>query len=184
MDHYLDIRLRANAGIGKNELMATLFYKIHVWIARNANGRIALSFPDMNKTPGARLRVHGCESDLQAFSSGDWRRTVMLWIDLAQVCPVPADARHCMVARIQRKSAHNMRQRAMRRDGLTLEQAMVRIPDTATESLDLPYLYVQSASTGQRVRFFIKQSPAQPVAVKGAFSAYGLGKDGATVPWF
>ena len=184
MDHYLDIKLRANAGIGTNELMAMLFYKIHVWIARNANGRIALSFPEMEKTPGARLRVHGGEADLCSFASGDWRRTVMLWVDVSPVCPVPAGVMHCTVARIQSKSAHNMRQRAMRRNGLTPEQAMARIPDAATKALDLPYLYVQSASTGQRVRFFIQQGSAQPRAVQGGFSAYGMGKDGATVPWF
>ena len=183
MDHYIDIRLQANAGIGGNELMAVLFYKVHVWLAWQAQGRIGLSFPEMSKTPGALLRVHGSQADLAVFALGDWRKTLLLWMVQSPVQPVPAHAQHCAVARVQRKSAHNMRQRAMRRDGLTLEQAMARIPDAASEPLELPFLDIPSASTGQRVRFSIRQQVVAD-AVFGEFTAYGMGKSGTTVPWF
>jgi CRISPR-associated endonuclease Csy4 len=183
MDQYIDIRLHANADMSVKELMATLFYKVHVWLARHAQGRIGLSFPEADRALGTVLRVHGSQSDLLMFAMGDWRRTLLLWISQTPVQPVPLHAQHCSVARVQRKSAHNMRQRAMRRHGLTLEQAVQRIPDTAVELLNLPCLDIQSASTGQCVRFFIRQLTV-PQAVPGTFSAYGMSQNGATVPSF
>lgn len=183
MDHYIDVRLHANADLSCNELMATLFYKVHVWIARNAQGRIGLSFPEMARTPGALLRVHGNQADLTAFASGDWRRTLALWISQTPVQPVPAHIQYCTVIRVQSKSAHNKRLRAVRRRGLTLEQATALIPDDTTKPLDLPFLDICSASTGQRVRFFLRQQQVVD-AVPGGFSAYGMSQAGTTVPWF
>lgn len=183
MDHYIDIRLHANADMSVKELMATLFYKVHVWLARHAQGRIGLSFPEADNALGTVMRVHGSQSDLLMFAMGDWRRTLLLWISQTAVQAVPEHTRHHSVTRVQRKSANNMRQRAMRRHGLTLEQAVQRIPDTAVEPLNLPYLDIQSASTGQCVRFFIRHQTAAD-AVPGGFSAYGLSQAGATVPCF
>ncbi len=184
MDHHLDIHLNTQGEMGTNALMATLFYKVHVWIAHHAPRRIGLSFPDMRKTPGARLRVHGNQADLHAFAAGDWRKTLLMWVQQDAVQPVPANSLHCAVARVQRKSAHNMRQRAMRRHGLTPEQAWARIPDEANEIVDLPFLDLCSASTGQTLRFFIRQQTRLSAPVPGGFSAYGMGQSGATVPWF
>ncbi|MBA4255964.1 MAG: type I-F CRISPR-associated endoribonuclease Cas6/Csy4 [Polaromonas sp.] len=183
MDHYIDIRLHTNADMSVKELMATLFYKVHVWLARHAQGRIGLSFPEADKALGTVLRVHGTQNDLLIFAMGDWRRTLLLWISQTPVQPVPSHAQHCSVARVQRKSANNMRQRAMRRHGLTLEQAIQRIPNTAVEPLNLPHVDIPSSSTGQCVRFFIRQQPAKEQAL-GCFSAYGMGQTGKTVPYF
>lgn len=183
MDHYIDIRLHANADMSVKELMATLFYKVHVWLARHAQGRIGLSFPEADKALGTLLRVHGSQSDLLMFAMGDWRRTLLMWISQSPVQAVPTHTRHHSVTRVQRKSANNMRQRAVRRHGLTLEQAVQRIPDTAVRPLNLPYLDIPSASTGQCVRFFIRQQVAAD-AVPGGFSAYGMSQAGATVPCF
>ena len=183
MAYYIDIRLHTNAEISCNELMAALFYKVHIWLAKHAEGRIGVSFPEMKKTPGGLLRVHGDLSDLITFASGEWRNTLSLWISQTPVQPIPAHAQSCCVTRIQSKSAHNKRQRAMRRRGLTLEEATACIPDTATKPLNQPFLDIRSASTGQRVRFFIQQQQAAN-AVPGRFSAYGMGQAGTTVPWF
>lgn len=184
MDHYIDIRLLANAGIGFNELMGALFQKVHAWIARNAAGRIAVSFPDMKKTPGSCLRVHAGHGDLSAFSAAPWGKTLHLWIDQSPVIPVPGNSKHCVVRRVQSKSAHNRRQRSIRHNWLTPEEAAARIPDSATKPLDLPYLYLPSGSTGQRVRFFIQQRTELSEATAGEFTTYGMSKAGATVPWF
>lgn len=184
MDHYIDLHVRAPADMGRHHLMAVLFYKLHAWIAHHACGRIGLSFPAMQKTPGTHLRVHGSLADLSRLSSGDWRNTLLLWLQQGPVTPVPGHAQHCVVARVQKKSAHNMRQRAMRRDGLTHEQSLARIPDSATEVVSLPYLDIRSSSSGQTLRFFIRQGPPKSTAVPGPFSAYGMSHAGATVPWF
>ncbi len=108
---------------------------------------------------------------------------MQLWIDPLSVLAVPTGATVCNVKRIQAKSAHNMRKRAVAKGRFTTEQALASIPDSATKPLDLPFLVIQSASSGQRVRFFIQQNEASK-AVEGAFNSYGMGQSGATVPWF
>lgn len=184
MNYYLDIHLRPNADFGCNALMAQLFYKVHVWLALHGNNGIGLSFPEMKKTPGTVLRVHGSAPALEAFATGDWRKTLSLWLDQTAVQEVPSDAAFCTVRRIQKKSAQNRRKRAIAKGWLTAEQALKRIPDTATKVLDHPFLDIHSSSTGhQQIRFFIQQSIV-PAAIPGAFSAYGMGNAGATVPWF
>lgn len=184
MDHYVDIRLLADPEMGCNQLMAHLFYKVHVWLAAHGNGRVGLSFPEMNKTPGSVLRVHGSADQLQEFLAGDWRKSLALWLAPMTIKPVPADTGYCVVRRIQRKSAHNRRKRSVAKGWLTESEARERIPDSTTQKLDLPFLDIRSSSTGQqRVRFFIQQTPA-PAMVRGEFTAYGMSAGGATVPRF
>ena len=138
----------------------------------------------MRQTPGERLRVHGSQADLHAFATGDWRKTLLMWMQQGAVQAVPANSLHCAVTRVQFKSVHRMRRRVMRNFGLTAEQAHARIPDEKQNRVNQPFLDLRSASTGQTLRFFIRQQTGLPAPVAGGFSAYGMGQGGATVPWF
>jgi len=71
----------------------------------------------------------------------------------------------------------------MKRHGLDETQARERIPDSAAETLHLPFVQLRSGSTGQTFRLFLCLGPAQPTPVSGEFNAYGLSQN-ATVPWF
>jgi len=72
----------------------------------------------------------------------------------------------------------------MRRHGIDADTASARIPDTSVERLQLPFVTIGSASTGQPAfPLFINQHYNLPSAIAGAFNSYGLSPV-ATIPWF
>ena len=201
MDHYVDIRLQPDAEFAPAMLMAALFTKLHKALAAGAHQDIGVSFPQMEvgDAPSARtsrigahpryalgqvLRLHGTSLTLHKLLSTDWLTGMRDHVACGAVLVVPTVARHRVVSRVQAKSSpERLRRRQMRRHGLTAEQAQERIPDSAAEALNLPFLTLRSQSTGQTFRLFIRMGPEQATAVPGDFGAYGLSPQ-TTVPWF
>jgi CRISPR-associated endonuclease Csy4 len=64
--------------------------------------------------------------------------------------------------------------------------ARERIPDSARERVNLPFVSVQSGSNKNSFRIFIEHGLASDDRQEGFFTSYGFGKgkDGPTVPWF
>jgi CRISPR-associated endonuclease Csy4 len=201
MDHYVDIRLQPDAEFAPAMLMAALFTKLHKALAAGAHHDIGVSFPQMEvgDAPSARasrtgahpryalgqvLRLHGTSLALHKLLTTDWLIGMRDHVACGAVLAVPTDARHRVVSRVQAKSSpERLRRRQMRRHGLTAEQAQERIPDSAAEMLNLPFLTLRSQSTGQTFRLFIRLGAEQATAVPGEFGAYGLSPQ-TTVPWF
>lgn len=201
MDHYVDIRLQPDAEFAPAMLMAALFTKLHKALTAGAHQDIGVSFPQMEEgdAPSARtsriggnpryalgqvLRLHGTSLTLHKLLTTDWLTGMRDHVACGAVLAVPTDARHRVVSRVQAKSSpERLRRRQMRRHGLTAEQAQERIPDSAAEMLNLPFLTLRSQSTGQTFRLFIRLGPEQATAVPGEFGAYGLSPQ-TTVPWF
>jgi CRISPR-associated endonuclease Csy4 len=201
MDHYVDIRLQPDAEFAPAMLMAALFTKLHKALAVGAHQDIGVSFPQMevgDAAParasrigahpryalGQVLRLHGSSLALHKLLTTDWLTGMRDHVACGAVLAVPTDTRHRVVSRVQAKSSpERLRRRQMRRHGLTAEQAQERIPDSAAEMLNLPFLTLRSQSTGQTFRLFIRLGAEQATAVPGEFGAYGLSAQ-VTVPWF
>ncbi|WP_313055863.1 type I-F CRISPR-associated endoribonuclease Cas6/Csy4 [Pseudomonas lopnurensis] len=187
MDHYLDIHLLPDPEFSAGQLMNALFAKLHRALVQLGSDSIGVSFPkarDGAAGLGGHLRLHGCLAALDDLLALPWLTGMRDHVRLGEAAPVPADARHCRVRRVQADSnPERLRRRAMKRHGLSEDQARERIPDAAVKWLRLPYLQLRSQSTGQPFRLFIEQSPPQPEPRTGAFNTYGLSRD-ATVPWF
>jgi CRISPR-associated endonuclease Csy4 len=201
MDHYVDIRLQPDAEFAPAMLMAALFTKLHKALVAGAHQYIGVSFPQMDvgdaaparaSRTGAHpryalgqvLRLHGTSFALHKLLTTDWLTGMRDHVACGALLAVPTDARHRVVSRVQAKSSpERLRRRQMRRHGLTADQAQERVPDSAAEMLNLPFLTLRSQSTGQTFRLFIRLGPEQAAAVQGEFGAYGLSAQ-ATVPWF
>lgn len=202
MDHYIDIRLQPDAEFAPAMLMAALFTKLHKVLAAGGQSGVGVSFPHIvmadtlvpppSSRKGAHpryalghvLRLHGTGPVLQSFQATDWLSGMRDHVLCSAVLTVPHGVSHRVVSRVQAKSnPERLRRRQMRRHGLTQEQAQERIPDSAAEMLDLPFLILRSQSTGQTFRLFIRLGPEQTTPVPGAFGAYGLSPQ-TTVPWF
>ena len=202
MDHYVDIRLQPDAEFAPAMLMAALFTKLHKALAAGAHSDVGVSFPQMDvadsqQAPrisrtgahpryvlGHVLRLHGTSPALQGVLSTDWLSGMRDHVVCSAALAVPDGASHRVLSRVQAKSSpERLRRRQMRRHGLTQEQAQERIPDSAAETLNLPFLTLRSQSTGQTFRLFIRFGPEQPMPVPGSFGAYGLSAQ-TTVPWF
>lgn len=187
MDAYVDLRLLPDPEFPQPLLMNALFAKFHRGLVAHGEGRIGISFPEVDaRRPslGACLRLHGGAGELSAFLGSGWLAGMADHLAVGQVAPVPSGAGHCLVRRVQAKSSpERLRRRLMRRKGIGEAEAAQAIPDASARRLDLPYLMLRSASTGQQFRLFIEHLPDQAGASPGAFSAYGLSPT-ATLPWF
>ncbi len=187
MDHYVDLRLRPDPEIAQPHLMGALFSKLHLTLATRASERIGISFPAVRNDPpwlGDHLRLHGSQAELEKMMATPWLAALRDHVQASTVLPVPSTARHRVFSRVQTKSSPDrLRRRQMRRHGIDAAEAMARVPDSAAERLDLPYVQLRSLSTAQSFRLFIRHGTLQDAATPGVFGAYGLSPT-ATIPWF
>jgi CRISPR-associated endonuclease Csy4 len=187
MDHYLDIELRPDPEFPSFQLLAALYAKLHRALATGGSSTIGVSFPDFDSQAphlGARLRLHGKLEVLSTLLATDWLAGMRDHVALTQPLPVPDNAKHRHVGRVQVKSSpERMRRRLMRRQNIDEQVARQRIPDEAARLTHLPFIQLRSASSGQTFMLFIEHGPIDSIAVAGDFNAYGLSQ-GATIPWF
>lgn len=186
MNHYIDVRLRPDPDFPPNILLDALYAKLHRALARHGRGDIGVSFPgyDGARRLGAQLRLHSQAETLNQLMAQTWLTGLSDHVLVSQPAPLPSTVQHRIVRRMQAKSSPaRLRRRQMRRHGLNEQQAVEKVPDSAQETLFLPYVRVVSASTGHAFPLFIQHGPLQAVAHSGKFSSYGL-SDTATVPWF
>lgn len=187
MSHYIDIHLRPDPEFPLHQLMGALYTKLHRLLAKVQTDTIGVSFPGYKAVPatlGHTLRLMGPQVDLVQLMEHDWLKGMRDHIELSPVAAVPADAVQRSFRRVQAKSSpERLRRRQMRRHGLTEEQARERVPDSAAELLNLPFVTLWSASTGQVFRLYLRLGPAVANAQAGTFNAYGFSTS-ATTPWF
>lgn len=187
MDHYIDIRLRPDPEFPATVLMSALFSKLHRSLVAQSKGNIGVSFPESGDGPrslGTHLRLHGTAASLADLAALDWLTGMRDHVSVSAPGLVPAGARHRTVRRVQAKSSpERERRRLVARKGVSEEAARVAIPDGCAERLSLPYVVLNSHSTGQQFRLFIQHLPLRDEPQPGSFSDYGLSAT-ATIPWF
>ncbi|KAB2926986.1 MAG: type I-F CRISPR-associated endoribonuclease Cas6/Csy4 [Dechloromonas sp.] len=187
MDSYIELQLLPDPEFPANMLMNALFAKLHRGLVSNGEGRVGVSFPDVEQKGiglGGRLRLHGAAPDLERLMAANWLHGMRDHLSCSSLSSVPANAAYRVVQRVQAKSSpERERRRLIGRKGISAEAAVQAIPDSAAEMLRLPYVQLTSQSTQQQFRLFVEHLPVQKDAVRGTFSAYGLSST-ATVPWF
>lgn len=184
MDSYQDIRVLPDPEFQEPMLMAALFAKLHRALVTQGKGDIGVSFPQHGKAPGGTLRLHGTENALTALEAMRWRAGLNDYCAASAITAVPVDAGWRTVERVQVKSnADRLLRRSVRKGWLTEEQAECRAQEMKNHTTDLPFLQLQSQSTGQSFRLFLRHCDIHAVQVNGTFSSYGLSAT-ATVPWF
>lgn len=187
LSHYIELHLHPDPEVAPTHLLAALYTRLHRALAPQGTAGIAVTFPDYSAerhTLGQRLRLLGSEADLQLWATGEWLGSVRDHVSVASLLPVPADAQHRTLRRVQVKSSpERLRRRLMKRHQLSEEQARQRMPDSLARTTPLPYVQLASASTAQQFKLFLALGEAQKSVQAGGFNAYGL-STAATVPWF
>lgn len=184
MDHFLDIRLLPEEPeVSESFLLNALFAKLHLRLGLLACTDIGVSFPHHAKRLGDRLRLHGTKPGLQSLMAEDWLQGLKGYCQCSQPTAVPANTEYRTVRRVQAKSAHNKRQRSIRKGWLSEDEAVARITESQQKELKLPFMQLKSRSTGQLMRLYIEHGPLLTEPQPGCFSAYGLSAT-ATIPWF
>lgn len=187
MDSYIELQLLPDPEFPVNSLMNALFAKLHRGLVSSGEGRVGISFPEVEQKGvglGSRLRLHGTAADLERLMSANWLQGMRDHLSCSPARTIPACSSYRVVRRVQAKSSpERERRRLVARKGISPEAAMQVIPDSAAETLRLPYLQISSQSTKQQFRLFVEHLPLQIKPAQGTFSAYGLSAV-ATVPWF
>lgn len=181
MDHYIDINVLPDPEFNTPTLMNAVYSKLHRALASFEGGSIGVSFPGLRKIPGSLLRIHSDQSTLNDFMRLNWLKGLGDYTDVTPVNPVPANASHISVKRVQSKLTAARIRRAVKRNSMTDEAAESMLNNRTP--LMQPFFRLQSQSTKQHFPLFIEQSDPQGQPVSGEFNAYGLSQ-GATVPWF
>ena len=187
MDHFLDIQLRPDPEIAAHHLLGALYAKLHRALVLRRSTGVAVCFPGYQSRPlslGVCLRLLGSRPTLDELTQTDWLSGMRDHVTVGTVAEVPATATHRTLRRVQAKSnPDRLRRRLAKRHGLDEAQARERIPDSAAETLHLPFVQLRSSSTGQTFPLFLSLGKAQAVPLPGEFNAYGLSQC-ATTPWF
>lgn len=185
MTHYQDIHLVPDEMTGAPVLMSLLFSRLHLALVQLHSTSIGVSFPELGRTLGACLRLHGQQPSLVQLEALSWPGPLASHIRSGDVLPVPEKIQgYRTVSRRQFKSnPDRLRRRFARRHNLSVEEAAQYVPDGVTRMTDLPFLQVKSASTGQHFRLFVEHGCLREQDCPGSFSLYGLSAT-ATIPWF
>jgi len=184
---YIDIRLRTDPEFPTHQLLSALYAKLHRALVALKTRTVCVSFPCYALRPvslGSTLRIIGPALDLAALMALPWLSGMADHIQVLAALPVPADAAHRRLVRVQAKSnPERLRRRQMRRHGISAEEAQNRIPDSAAEHLNLPFLQMRSASTGQSFRLFLSSVEVPARIDQGDFNAFGISTS-RSIPWF
>lgn len=185
--HYLNLKLLPDPEIGTAELLGALYNRLHQAFVHFKINSIGVSFPQYSTNPlaiGNVLRLHGTETSLTEFMKLDWLKGMRDHVLLGEIAAAPSDVEFRTLKRKQFKTnVERLRRRRMRRKGETAEQAAKAIPASVERKPDLPFVHLNSGSTGHSYVLHLERGPAQAAPVLGSFNSYGLsGK--ATIPWF
>lgn len=189
MDHYLDIRLLPDPEFPLNVLMNALYAKLHRSLVTQGTGEIGVSFPEHGWSGlGARMRLHGRAPALEQLLALNWLTGLRDHCQLSAIQAIPAPVQYRTVRRVQAKSnPERLERRLLKRRiarGQDPDQAQATLPQIAPcPDLKLPYVVLNSHSTGQQFHLFIEHGPLQAQPQSGPFSLYGLSPS-STIPWF
>lgn len=188
MDHYLEITILPDAEMIGAHILSALFGRLHLALVALGTGDVGVSFPDAdmeNCRVGARLRLHGTKEALETLIADGWPTRFRDYATPSPILPIPAERRYRSVFRVQEKGSNpeRLRRRAIKRHNLSVEEATKRIPAAARKRLRLPFVPMESRSSGQRFRLFFDLGPLEGHPRTGKFSVYGFSRS-ATVPWF
>jgi len=187
MTHYADIHILSLPEIAPEYIVEKLFARLHLALVELRRSDIGLSFPDVDeKRPsfGQRLRLHSSEQALRCLLDKAGFATMRDYLRIGGIQPIPEQVRFRPIRRVQAKSsADRMRRRLAKRHNLSMDEAAARIPDSVAGKLSLPFIRVQSQSSGQPFNLFISHGATRQTPIPGEFNAYGLSTE-ATIPWF
>ena len=187
MDRYIEIGIRTDPEFPVHMLMSALMSKLHRALVRLEANDIGISFPATQVAPrtmGTKIRLHGTDGRLGALMETNWFKGMVDHLECSDLLIVPETAQHQVVRRRQVKSnVERLRRRRMKRKGESYEQVVQAIPSSLEKQSRLPFITLNSQSTGEVFKLFIEQSEVGPTAIAGSFNTYGLSQQ-ATVPWF
>ncbi|GGY57564.1 type I-F CRISPR-associated endoribonuclease Cas6/Csy4 [Bacterioplanes sanyensis] len=182
MDYYLDIALLPDPEFPAPMLMNALMAKLHRALHDRGQSDIGVSFPRADRTMGNLLRLHGTQSALQQLQQLNWLKGMRDHCNIGTLSPVPGEHQWCQVRRWQPPITAAKLRRLVARGSVSEQQAEAIFAQKGKQPVHLPFLQLNSRSSGERFKLYIDQRISEGPSA-GSFNYYGLSQT-ATVPWF
>jgi CRISPR-associated endonuclease Csy4 len=196
MKNYLEITLLPNEELPINFLWSKVFQQIHLGLVEIQDDKrqvpIGVSFPEyfaneQDKSLCSRLRLFAPnKATLVRFDVAKCLARLSDYVHCTSILEIPADkiTGYAFFKRV-RPNSNNERlaRRRVKRKGVSFEQALAHYEDRAEGTTLLPYIQVQSQSSGQSYRLFIEKVATSSASSQALFSTYGLSSQCA-VPLF
>lgn len=184
MECYIDIQLKPDAEMRENVLMNKVYTKFHKALFELNSTDIGVSFPATRLLLGALLRIHSNKNRLLELNNTNWLGGLSGYCDYSEILPVPKDAKYRCTSRWQSNMSESHLRRLIKRCSISQEEIKAyKARMFAAQMTTLPYLELESASTGKFHRRYIQTSALIDEPVLGNFDTFGLSKT-ATIPWF
>ena len=183
MDNYLDIKIVPDDDIPIYFIRNKVYAKFHKALSTLQSTNIGVSFPNYRVKLGDVIRVHASEARLNELQASNWLGGLSGYCEVSAVMPIPIEAKHRTISRIQSNMTASKLRRLIKRGSITAEEAHQYKAKMFSLGLDNPYLELESSSNGNKHRRYLKFGELQDTATEGAFDHFGLSKV-ATVPWF
>ncbi len=190
MKAYLDITLLPSNDIGHHFLWGKVFQQIHLALVENKNidgsSSVAVAFPEFNAEKhrlGRKLRLFAPNpSDLEKVSLTRWLARLEDYVHITSVRLTPQRVeQYVCFKRLRTKSSRErLARRAVKRHGLTYQQALQERENFQPQWTDAPFIQLKSLGNDHSFRLFIGMEEKKgPENVQPTFSTYGLSKEAA-----
>jgi len=145
---------------------------------------IGVSFPDCKMLLGKIIRLHGTDKNLNEFQSKNWLGGLSGYCKVSDILAIPQQVKYRNISRWQHNMSESHLRRLIKRGSITQSEIKAyKAKMFAAQMTTLPYLELESTSTGKHHRRYIQMSDLYDEPVKGEFDTFGLSK-AATIPWF
>ena len=191
--YYQDLFLQADQEVSSNFLMSKVISALHLVLVEEEHNtgsiNIGIAFPGYSKkkrTLGSIVRLFAHHPDILSNLSSD-ARLIRLddYIQKGEIHPVPDTVQEFVqYQRIQfKENKERLVRRYAQRHQMDINQARKRYANYTNPVNNIPYVTLNSLSTGQRFNLYVDEVlPAKKTEFL-AFNSYGLTKFGA-LPYF
>lgn len=195
LEFFQDIELIGQPEVAVSVVWSKLYTQLHLALAEFKNTYdyqpIGVSFPeygDMTFPLGKSLRLFASsEDELKKLAISDWLSRLTDYVRVKNIHPIPSKKvrEYAMFSRKEFKTNPEAiaRRRCKRHPELTFEAALAQIKDKAPRFTDLPYVSLNSLSSGHHFKLFIDHKRSSLQDRTSDFSTYGLSQ-GSSVPIF
>ena len=123
MDHYIEISILPNAEIEETSIMSALMQRLHLELVSSRQTSVGVSFPELGRTPGSVLRLHGPLEALASLVKSDWLKRFIDHVQVSGLLSVPGNCHYVSVSRVQPKLSRARIRRGVKRGIFTEAEA-------------------------------------------------------------
>lgn len=184
MNFYLDLIIQADEEVPIYFIRNKAYNKLHKALYDIESNDIGVSFPNANKKLGDIIRLHSTQQSLESLQKSHWLGGLSGYFKISPILPIPNKIQgYKNISRICQNMTNSKLNRLIKRGSISNNHIDSYKLKMLKNSLDAPYLELQSNSTNKKYRVYLEFTGLQKILTKGEFNYFGLSKT-ATVPWF